>query len=577
MKGLFVGDAEADGLLEEVTKIHVVLFKEYKKDNWNIFLDPEREGYEQALKFINSKGKNFTVRNISELNDWLVTEPKAIAIHNIFGYDLRLFNKLLGTTYDMFADPKCMGTINGKQVSIFDTLSMSRTLYPDRPLPRGCPEMVKNPVTGKAKKVGPHGLEAWGLRVANKKVEIEDWRNLPLWKYCDRIIEDVVINELVWDALMKEVTCDYHPDDKRFMYSDKPDRKGMKLINWKNALRRGMLSDYLMIEQEIQGVVFDREKGLLLRDRIDQMMKEIEEDVEPHLPKKEMSKSAQPTFPAKPFKEGTGEISSHGWNWLKKLGYPVNEEALTIVAPPKTAFKGDGTLSEAGKNYCIKHGIEDEAAMPDFIRSQIHKKNTLKPLSDEDMAKAIQDLHNKTMPDIMIPMKIGNQDDVKKYLIREAGWKPTIWRTKDATKDQFKKQRPDNEVDTIVREYIEQLDQVEYRDLILEHLGITLRQWQDKEKMYKFLRKKARNLPTSPQLKDQSGLCPNLEQIDGHMGKQIVKWLSLRNRRSVLDPLKEDKVDTGWLNHPRLDIDGKLPPRFSGITNTGRRKHSVVN
>lgn len=579
MKGLFVGDAEANGLLEEVDQLHVILFKEYKVDNWNIFLDPNREGYDQALKFIQSKGKNFKIRTFEELNDWFKTEPKSIAIHNLFGYDLRLFKKMLGTQYDMFGDPKCMGTLNGKQVNLFDTLSMSRTLYPDRPLPRGCPEMVKNPVTGKMKPVGPHGLEAWGMRVANQKVAIEDWRGLPLWKYCDRIIEDVIINEMVWTALMEEIACDGKlVDDKRFIYKDEDkdkDAKKYKLINWKNALRRGMLTDYLMIEQEIQGVSFDEEAALKLRDRIDTMMREIEADVEPHLPKKEMAKSAQPTFPSKPFK-GDGSLSGTGWKWLEKLGYNINWEALDFKGPPAKSFKADGSLTAAAIKYCNDHGIEDEAAMPQFIRDQNNKQSTMIPLSPEDMARAMLDLKNQTMPDIMIPMRIGNQDDVKKFLIRDAGWKPTLWRSKDVTKDQFKKQRPDNEVDSLVREYIEQLDQVEYRDLILEHLGITLKAWQDKEKMYKLLRRKARGLPTSPQLKDMSGLCPNLEKVDGHMAKQIVKWLSLRNRRSVLDPLKEDKVDTGWLNHPRLRIDGKLPARYSGITNTGRRKHTIV-
>lgn len=577
MKGLYIFDAEANGLLDEVDTVHCVLFKEYRVDNHILFMDQEREGYDQAVKFVGSKGKNVKIFPFSFLNEWLVTEPRSVACHNSYGYDFRLFKKMFGTSYDMFADPKCMGTINGKQVNLFDTLSMSRTLYPDRPLPRGCPEMVKNPVTGKMKPVGPHGLEAWGMRVANQKVAIEDWRGLPLWKYCDRIWEDVYINEMVWTALMEEISCDGKlVDDKRFMFKDERDDKKMKLINWKDAMRRGMLTDYLMVEQEIQGVSFDEAAALVLRDRIDVMMREIEADVEPGLPKKEMAKSSQPNFPAKPFKEGTGEISSHGWNWLRRLGYPVNDEALDLVEPPKTAFKNDGTLGTAGKNYCIKLGVENEDEMPDFIRSQLHKKNTLKPLSDEDMKKAIVDLHQKTMPDIMIPMRISNQDDVKKYLIREAGWKPTIWRSKDVTKDQFKKQRPDNEVDTLVREYIDQLDQVEYRDLILGYLGITLKAWQDKEKMYKLLRRKARGLPTSPQLKDMSGLCPNLERVDGHLAKQIVKWLSLRNRRSVLDPLKEDKVDTGWLNHPRLRIDGKLPARYSGITNTGRRKHTIV-
>lgn len=577
MKGLFIGDAEANGLLTEVDLIHCVLFKEYKKDNWNIFLDPQREGYEQAVKFIQSKGKNFKIRTLEELNEWFVTEPKAVAIHNIFGYDLQLFKKMLGTTYDMFADPGCMGTINGKQVNIFDTLSMSRTLYPDRPLPRGCPEMVKNPVTGKMKPVGPHGLEAWGMRVANQKVAIEDWRGLPLWKYCDRIIEDVIINEMVWDALMKEISCESMPDDKRFMYKDETDKdqKKYKMINWKNALRRGMLTDYLMIEQEIQGVSFDEEKALKLRDRIDKMMTDIELEVEPKLPKKEMSKSAQPTFPSKPFK-GDGSLSGTGWKWLEKLGYNINWEALEFKGAPSKPFKADGSLTAAAIKYCVEHGVEDESKMGDFIRAQNVKQQGLVPLPPEDMARALMDIKEQKMPDIMIPMRIGNQDDVKKFLIRDAGWVPTIWRTKDATKDQFKKQRPDSEVDLIVRQYIEDLDQTEYRDLILKSLAITPKQWSDKEKMFKFFRKKARALPTSPQLKDQQGLCPNLERVDGEMAKQIVKWLSLRNRRSVLDPLKEEKVDTGWLNHPRLRVDGKLPARYSGITNTGRRKHTIV-
>lgn len=577
MKGLFIFDAEASGLLDEPDlHLHVILFKEYKVDNWNIFLDPNREGYDQALKFIQSKGYNLKVRTLEEFNEWVATEPRSVACHNMFGYDLRLFKKLLGTQYDMFGDAKCMGTLNGKQVNLFDTLSMSRTLYPDRPLPRGCPEMVKNPATGKMKPVGPHGLEAWGMRVANHKVAIEDWRGLPLWKYCDRIIEDIIINEMVWTSLMEEISCDGKlVDDKRFMFKDDRDAKKMKLINWKDAMRRGMLTDYLMVEQEIQGVTFDEEAALKLRDRIDVMMRDIEGDVEPSLPKKEMAKSAQPTFPSKPFK-GDGSLSGTGWKWLEKLGYNINWEALEFKGPPAKSFKADGSLTAAAIKYCNDYGVLDESQMPQFIRDQNNKQTTLIPLSPEDMARALLDIKDQTMPDIMIPMRIGNQDDVKKFLIRDAGWKPTLWRSKDVTKDQFKKQRPDHEVDGLVREYIEHLDDVEYRNLILDYLGITLRAWQDKEKMYKLLRRKARGLPTSPQLKDMNGLCPNLEKVEGHMAKQIVKWLSLRNRRSVLDPLKEDKVDTGWLNHPRLRIDGKLPARYSGITNTGRRKHTIV-
>lgn len=589
MKGLFIADTEADDLVEGMTKFHCLLFKEYLKDNYHLFLDKNHPEYLSACEFASKKGVNLTIHSFDDFNTWIVSEPKAIACHNLFGYDMRAFKKMFGTTYDMFEDKECRGTINGKRVDMYDTLSMSRTLYPDRPLPLNCPVAVKNPVTGKAKMIGPHGLEAWGVRVANLKVTIDDWRNLPLWKYIDRVWEDVLINEMVWTALMKEVSCKDNPDDLRFVYTDKPE--GIKMINWKNALRRGMLTDYLMIEQEMQGVVFDEEKARELLIIIDRMMKEIEDEVEPKLPKKELSKSAQPNFPAKPF--ANGEISHHGWNWLEyKLGYPVNREALEHVEPPATAFKQNGDLGVAGKNYCIKHGVTDEAVMPDFIRSQINKKTLLKVLPDELMEQAKQDLRDEKMPDIMVPMRISNQDDIKKFLIRDAGWLPTLWRTKDATKDQFKKQRSKVEVEELVTQYVDALYESEYKGLVIKYLNLVDPKFKISERTFeavkyqgatrdkiieKFIRK-ARQLPTSPQLRDTvtKQLCPNLDRVEGAMAKLIVKWLSARNRRSVLDPIDEDKNDTGWLNHPRLLVDGKLPARYSGITNTGRRKHQVV-
>lgn len=564
------------------------MLKEFGVNNWNLFLDPSHPEYESAVTFAKSKtDANLTIRSYDELESFLKT-CRAIACHNLFGYDLRLWKKLSGIEYDMFKDPKCMGTIGDTQVNLYDTLSMSRVLYPDRPLPNGCPDSVLNPVTGKRDRVGPHGLLAWGYRVANKKVQIDDWRNQPLWEYVNRVWEDVLINELTWQSLIDESTGARWPDDKQFMYKDKPE--GMRQINWKNALRRRMLTDYLMIEQEIQGVPFNKHEAELLRDRIDVMMKEVEEEVEPQLPLKEMTKSQQPKFPANPF-DGAGNISHHGWNWLEyKLGYPVNREALEFKGPPKTAFKTNGEVSAAGERYCIANGVEDPAQYADFIRSQLNKESTLVPLPPDLMVKAKEDLRNGKMPDLMVPMKISNQDDIKKYLIRDAGWKPTLWRVKDVTKDQFKKTRDDAEVDGLVRKYIEELGESEYKSLIIEYLNnsdakfnisenkFDHRHGSDRvyEEIFKKFRRKARQLPTSPQLKDNFGkLCPNLEVIDVHLAKQIVKWLSLRNRRSVLDPIDEDKNDTGLLNHPRLAIDGKLPARFSGITNTGRCKHTI--
>jgi hypothetical protein len=49
--------------------------------------------------------------------------------------------------------------------------------------------------------------------------------------------------------------------------------------------------------------------------------------------------------------------------------------------------------------------------------------------------------------------------------------------------------------------------------------------------------------------------------------KDIVKWLSLRNRVATLE---------GWLKNERLGFDRRLTAGASGITNTGRLRHSVV-
>lgn len=572
MKGLHIFDSEGDGLLETITKFHCFLFKEYNKNNWNLFLDFNHPEFETAKSFAESKGVNLTIRKFEELITWLETEPLAIGCHNIYGFDLPALKKLMGLQYDMFNDPECRGTLNDKQVSLFDTLSMSRCLYPDRPLPEGCPAKVKDPVTGKLKNVGPHGLEAWGMRVANKKVQIDDWRSQPLWTYVDRVWEDVIINELVWTYLLNEARL--KGEEEFFIDSnDIRNAKGLKQITWKNALRRNMLADYLMIEQEQQGVLFDVEKAEALVIRIDQMMKEIEEDIEPRLPEKKLSKSKQPKFPDNPFLD-SGEISASGWRWIEKLGYQVDQRFFEKqIALPAKPFKKDGSLSSTGVSFGEKFGISDLEECKEFIRN--YKPITYDPLPPEQLENAIKDLKNKKEIVLFEPMKLSNQADIKAYLVTE-GWVPTLWRTKDVTKGEFKKQRPKEEVDEKVREYIEELKESEYLKFLVVELGLTKSEMTDDERLFKKLSRKARALPTSPQLKDQRGaLCPNLELLEGEMAKQIVKWLSLRNRRSVLKPLDEENEETGWLNHPRLKIDGKLPARANGITNTNRRKHAV--
>ena len=76
-------------------------------------------------------------------------------------------------------------------------------------------------------------------------------------------------------------------------------------------------------------------------------------------------------------------------------------------------------------------------------------------------------------------------------------------------------------------------------------------------------------ITTTPKIQEQGRICPNLLELDGDIPRQVVKFLSLRNRRSVL---------TSWVNNSRLEFDGRLSGTITGYTPTFRVKHSnVVN
>ena len=566
MKGLYIYDTESDGLAgksiakdDHMTHFHVMLFKQYAKDDWVIFLDHSHPEFKEAKEFVEKKDVNLRIKDLKCFPEWIEDDPdiSAIGCQNQFGFDLLAIADQFGLESSMFPE-----SIGKRKLRLFDTLSMSRALYPDRPLPHGCPAKVKNPAGGKAKTIGSHSLEAWGHKLANQKVQIEDWKGLPLWKYCSRVWEDVIINELQWQALVKE--------------SQDGKDKG---VDWRVPLQRCAKADYLMVEQEQQGVVFDIEKAWNLLNVVDKHMEDIEAAVEPNLPLREVAESEKPNFPSEPF-DKSGNISHWGWNYAKKyLGYEPNEEYFNHVSHPKTAFKKDGSLSKNGYNYCVKMGVEDEEKMPDFIRSQLNKTNTLVPLPDDQMKKLRKQLEDKYIPEhfLKVPMKISNQDSIKEWLVKDQGWRPTIFNTKDITKGSDKKALPEFEKEDKLWDYILDKRESLYVEFLAGELdGIDLRKVKRNDKNFKKLLKKGRALPTTPKFKDERGkLCPMLEQIQGEMAKEIVTWLSCRNRRSVIKSKDEGK-DTGWLNHPRLKLDGKLPARYSGLTPTFRRKHSVI-
>ena len=173
-------DSEANGLLqksdtgEAADRIWCAVFNQEDGKVWRFYEGADAGGYNGKL---------------SEVKDFIMSCPQdEFVCHNLFGFDLELFRRILGIQYgmDWWVCPT-------NRIRFTDTLDRSQSQWPDRPHPKGCPYVIPNPVTGKNKRVGPHGLEAWGYRVANAKPAIHDWRNGEIEDYLHRCEEDTII------------------------------------------------------------------------------------------------------------------------------------------------------------------------------------------------------------------------------------------------------------------------------------------------------------------------------------------------------------------------------------------------
>lgn len=151
---IYVFDLEANGFLEEATKVHCAVFKKL--------------GTKSIYKF--------TPENIDDLIPFMEKADVLIG-HNVIGYDFPLLKKLYGFEY------------KGKKV---DTLIMSRLLNPKRQSPPHCPN-----------KKAPHSVEAWGYRVGRGKPEHNDWEEFSP-EMLHRCTEDTEIQELIYKELLKE-------------------------------------------------------------------------------------------------------------------------------------------------------------------------------------------------------------------------------------------------------------------------------------------------------------------------------------------------------------------------------------
>lgn len=156
--------------------------------------------------------------------------------HNFVQFDGPELNRLLGTRV---IDPK----------KIIDTLLVSRMIHYDIPSPKG---------TGK-----PHSLKAWGIRLGVHKGDFNDFEN-----FSDEMVEywlgDLDTTEALHDHFSKYI---YDPD-------------------WRKSMRAEHDLQVELVRTKYYGFAFDSNKAAFLLERVQQEMKELEEQFQVDFPPK---------------------------------------------------------------------------------------------------------------------------------------------------------------------------------------------------------------------------------------------------------------------------------------------------
>ena len=143
-----VADFEADGLLDEATKLHVMSYQLV-----NMASPASFHGTKQ-------------IDRIKAYFKYHIEKKIPIVMHSGISYDVPLAEKILG--------------IDLSELMLIDSLALSWYLNPNRP---------------------KHGLDSFHADYGIEKPKIDDWENLSYEEYRHRCQEDVKINKALWEDL----------------------------------------------------------------------------------------------------------------------------------------------------------------------------------------------------------------------------------------------------------------------------------------------------------------------------------------------------------------------------------------
>jgi hypothetical protein len=516
-KGFFASDIEANGLLDQVTKVWCIVSQDIETNEFFIFHDyPE---FDNQIITDPVDGKTYTIPKrkgslIEGTRFWykIGMHGGKIVCHNSLSYDKPLL--------EMFY-PKCIIPV----ASWYDTLIQSKVQWYDRPCPKGAR--------------GTHGLQAYGVRLGVEKPEINDWSSMDIMKL-HRCIEDVKIQVLTYKYLEKE----------RLVVKEKLG------IDFSEAIENEVNYRINATKQEKNGAAVDVPFMHSCIAELDKIVEELRDEIEPQLPKQTKPKSTKIS------KSELGELLG-----LKLKDSHSIKDGVAVVdkpyyKPTTNIFKKDIRKGYQGF-YKDRYKTDTFVKLKkcrDFIKENYPETNlkdwTIDKKEDEFtvLTKNVSDYFDipTTSDFVMGPFtKVDfnettlTQGDVVKSFLVSQGWKNAPeWTLKKDKEGQFVRAQYDTEVRWPEKPL--------YGDSANQLVRLV---------------KRGQPLVVAPKLTEEC-----YEELPEGLGKKIADYNTYQHRRRFLMNDKDD--EKGLLNLVRPD--GRITCGINNsATSTLRSSHST--
>lgn len=309
---ILVMDAEAKGLLPDIRygmgnhDVHIICCMDLLSGEEFLFFNKyEDRDPEQRERLAEWEG-----HQDGTLEDGVrfLYRCESIVSQNFLGYDGLLFEKAFPEIWKGFnyTEKRGKGRLRSDlcPLRVMDTLVMSRLLNPDRRLP---PQAYAKGLGN----VGPHSIEAHGIRIGRYKPENEDWSKLTD-HMVHRVREDVAIGRDMFLWL-------FNGEWKEHVARGNNPRTGLGILT---AFHMESIVALEMTRQSLRGFRLDMDAAIKLCAELDKEIDATEQAFRPHMPMRMKSK------PFKPDEKSEEVEKANAYSIQSKLGVMLDEDAF---------------------------------------------------------------------------------------------------------------------------------------------------------------------------------------------------------------------------------------------------------